>query len=465
MVGEDTVTMSVKELRRGHVIRQAMGKPITQGKAGALLGLTPRHVRRLLQRVRQEGERGLVHRGRGKPSNRRIAGSVKTKVLRLYETRYGDFGPTLAAEKLAERHGITLSDETLRLWLRARGIDHFTRRKRPHRAWRERRGHRGELVQLDGSHHDWFEGRGPRCVLMAYIDDASSRVFARFYEDEGTIPAMDSCRRYVTRYGLPLAIYADQHTTYQSPAEPTVDEQLAGVEPTSQFGRALRELGVELIPAHSPQAKGRVERLCKTFQDRLIKEMRLAGIVTLEAANRFLEGYLPIYNRRWAVPPAHAADLHRPTPTGRERDRILCLKTTRCLRNDFTIAHQGQLYQIHDTVRATHVQVEERLDGTVRIRHHGRSLGAESHQGRIIRGANGCCRNKDNPRRRPKDKPDISILGGRGHFYFGLTGFSLGLDKFIKTPFLAQGFPWKRESSFLWFPASAGTTSGFPLPA
>jgi hypothetical protein len=374
MIREDRVTMSGKELRRVHVIHRVMDKQLTQVKAGALLGLTTRQVRRLIARVRQEGDQGLVHRARGKPSNRRMAEPIKAKVLRVYTTQYGDFGPTLAAEKLAERHGITLSDETLRLWLRARGSDHFTRRKRPHRAWRERRGHRGELVQLDGSHHDWFEGRGPRCVLMAYIDDASSRVCARFYEYEGTIPAMDSFRRYVTRHGLPLALYADQHTTYQSPAEPTVEEQLAGVEPTSQFGRALRELGVELIPAYSPQAKGRVERLFKTFQDRLIKEMRLAGIVTLEAANRFLEGYLPIYNRRWAVPPAQAADLHRPTPTGRELDRILCLKTTRCLRNDGTIAHQGQLYQIHDTVRATHVQVEERLDGTLRIRHHGRLL-------------------------------------------------------------------------------------------
>ena len=180
-------------------------------------------------------------------------------VLQLCEQRYGDFGPTLAAEKLTERHGIMLSDETLRRWLREHGVVHFTRRKRPHRAWRERRAHVGALLQLDGSHHDWFEGHGPRCVLMAYIDDANSRVFARFYAYEGTLPAMDSFQRYVTRYGIPLALYADKHTTYQSPAPPTVDEQLAGVTPTSQFGRALGELGVELIAAHSPQAKERVD--------------------------------------------------------------------------------------------------------------------------------------------------------------------------------------------------------------
>lgn len=180
-------------------------------------------------------------------------------MLKLYETRYADFGPTLAAEKLAERHGISLSDETLRRWLRERGIEHFTRRKRPHRAWRERKAYVGELIQLDGSHHDWFEGRGPRCVLMAYIDDASSRVWARFYEYEGTIPALDSLGRYVRCYGMPLALYTDKHMTYRSPAEPTVAEQLAGRKPQSQFERSLAKLGVEVLHAHSPQAKGRVE--------------------------------------------------------------------------------------------------------------------------------------------------------------------------------------------------------------
>src|SRR3990167_2995310 len=226
MVGEDRVIMSVKELRRMHVIRQTMEKKLTQVQAGTLLGLTPRHIRRLIERVAQAGDQGLAHRGRGKPSNRQIPEKVQTKALTLYAQRYGDFGPTLAAEKLAERHGITLSAETVRGWLLAKGVTHFQRRKRPHRAWRERKAHEGELIQLDGSHHDWLEGRGPRCVLMAYIDDASSRVYARFYEYEGTIPAMDSFTRYVTRYGIPLAVYADQHTTYQSPAEPTVEEQL-----------------------------------------------------------------------------------------------------------------------------------------------------------------------------------------------------------------------------------------------
>jgi hypothetical protein len=327
-----------------------------------------------MERVAQAGDQGLAHRGRGKPSNRRIPEPVKAKALRLYAQRYGDFGPTLAAEKLAEHHGLTLSDETLRSWLLAQGVTHFRRRKRPHRAWRERKAHVGELVQLDGSHHDWFEGRGSRCVLMAYIDDASSRVYARFYAYEGTIPAMDSFTRYVMQYGVPLAVYADKHTTYQSPVPPTVDEQLAGVKPTSQFGRALSELGVELIPAHSPQAKGRVERLFQTFQDRVSKEMRLADVSTLEAANQFLEGYLPRYNQRFTVQPAQVADLHRPRPANRDLDRSLCIKTLRSLRRDWTVAHHGHLYQVRTNVRTTHVLVEERVDGTLRITHQGRPL-------------------------------------------------------------------------------------------
>ena len=205
-----------------------------------------------------------------------------------------------------------------------------------------------------------WRAAGPRCVLMAYIDDATSRVFARFYEYEGTIPAMDSFQRYVTRYGIPLAVYADKHTTYQSPAPPTVEEQLAGVEPTSQFGRALGELGVELIAAHSPQAKGRVERLFQTFQDRVIKEMRLAGIA--HAGGRESGSWRAICRSTIG-----ASRSSRPRPPicigrgrrARELDRILCIKTTRCLRKDCTIAHHGGLYQVQTTVRATHVLVEE----------------------------------------------------------------------------------------------------------
>lgn len=374
MVREEHILMRGSELRRVHVSRQVLEHQLTQRKASEALGLTVRHIRRLSQRLRAEGDSGLAHRSRGKPSNRRTPAAFQQQVLTLYTRLYGDFGPTLAVEQLAKHHGLRLSDETLRRWLRAQGIEHFTRRPRPHRTWRARRAHRGELVQLDGSHHDWFEGRGPRCVLMAYIDDASSRVFARFYEYEGTLPALDSFQRYVKQYGIPLAVYADNHTTYRSPAEPTVEEQLTGVAPMSQFGRALRELGVELIPAHSPQAKGRIERLFHTLQDRLVKEMRVAGIATLAEANRFLPAWLAQYNRRFTVHPAHATDLHRPLAAGTDVRAVLALKTRRVLRRDRTVMHGGQLYQILDRVRATHVVVEERVDGTLRMLHQNRPL-------------------------------------------------------------------------------------------
>lgn len=385
MVGEDKVIMSVTELRRVHVIRQAMDRKLRQQTAADLLALTARQVRRLIHRVRTEGEAGLAHRGRGQPSNRRIPEKVKAKVLRLYARRYADFGPTLAVEKLAEQAGLLISDETLRRWLLQEGITHFQRRRRPHRYWRERKRCAGELVQLDGSHHDWLEGRGPACVLMAYIDDATNRVWARFYEYEGTRPAMDSFMGYLHRRGLPMAVYCDKHTTYRSPAEPTLAEQLAGVEPQSQFGRALAELGVELIHAHSPQAKGRVERLFKTLQDRLVKELRLAGIATMAEANRFLERYLPIYNQRFAVHPAQRADLHRPLPAGCDLEAILCIKTARAVRNDQTVTHHGRWYQIEERLRARTVVVEERLDGAIRIMAGGKPLRAHEIVSRPVR--------------------------------------------------------------------------------
>jgi hypothetical protein len=210
-------------------------------------------------------------------------------------------------------------------------------------------------------------------------------VFARFYAYEGTIPAMDSFRRYVTHYGLPLALYTDNHTTYKSPAAPTVEEQLAGRRPHSQFERSLAELGVAVIHAHSPQAKGRVERLFKTLQDRLVKDLRLAGIATIEAANQFVEAWRPGYNRRFAVQPAQAADLHRPRPASRDLDRSLCLKTTRVMRRDWTVAHHGQLFQIETPIHTHAVLVEDHLDGTMRITHRGQPLRYHAITARPVR--------------------------------------------------------------------------------
>jgi len=230
-------------------------------------------------------------------------------------------------------------------------------------------GHRGEMVQIDGSHHDWFEGRGPKCVLMCYIDDATGEVFGRFYEYEGTKPAMDSFMRYAERNGLPLSVYLDRHRTYKSPKEDLEGDE----EYMSQFERAMAELQVKVIHAYSPQAKGRVERLFGTFQDRVVKEMRLKRISCIEEANIFLEAYIPSFNSRFAVEPEEKADVHR-TTTGLDLKGILSIKTERKLNNDCTIAYDSKFYQIEEKIKAAKVIVQERLDGTMVITHNGSAL-------------------------------------------------------------------------------------------
>jgi hypothetical protein len=209
---------------------------------------------------------------------------------------------------------------------------------------------------------------------MGYIDDATGDTFGGFYDHEGTMPAMDSFKRYIRKRGLPLKIYLDKHSTYKSTAKATIEEQLEGVEPLSEFERALKELGVEVSHAHSPQAKGRIERLFRTFQDRVIKEMRLRGIKTIEEGNQFLEQYLPLYNKRFSVCPRERDDVHRPLPRGIDLNAILCIKTERTLRNDFTVAHHHKLYQIEEPTKASKVIVQDRMDGSMRITYQGRAL-------------------------------------------------------------------------------------------
>jgi hypothetical protein len=374
MAGEDIIMIRQGELKRLHVIQKVLERVIKQVEAAEILSLSGRQIRRIVKRIRCEGGRGIVHQSRGRPSNRRTPDKVKNKVIRLYRAQYKDFGPTLASEKLSERDGIGISDETLRRWLLEAGDWKRSRKGRKHRQWRERKHHYGEMVQIDGSHHAWFEERGPGCVLMGYIDDATGKVFARFYDYEGSLPAMDSFKCYSKKYGLPMKVYLDKHTTYKSTARPTIQDELNQVEPLSQFERALKELGVEVLHAHSPQAKGRIERLFRTFQDRVVKEMRLRGIRTLEEANQFLEEYLPLYNRRFSVCPKGKDNFHRPLPKGLILDTILCIKTERSLRNDFTVAHNRKLYQIDDTVKASKVMVQERADGSMIMTHKGRSL-------------------------------------------------------------------------------------------
>ena len=374
MAGEDVIMFRQKELKRLHVIRKVLEKVLKQVEAAKILSLSYRQIQRCVKRVKVEGDQGIVHKLWGRVSNRRLADKVRERGIKLYQKRYKGFGPTLASEKLLEREGFEVSDETLRQWLLESGDWKRVRKKRVHREWRERKEHLGEMVQMDGSHHDWLEGRGPECVLMGYIDDATGQAYGRFYEYEGTMPAMDSFRGYMQRWGIPLSVYLDKHTTYKSPAKPTIEEELEGIEPLSEFERALGELGVEVIHAHSAQAKGRIERLFGTLQDRLVKEMRLRGIKSLEEANGFLEEYWPIYNRKFGVPARGKGDLHRSLAKGLKVDNILCVKATRALRNDFTVAYNRKLYQIEDPIRAARVKVHERLDGSIVILAKDRSL-------------------------------------------------------------------------------------------
>ena len=374
MAREDRIMASQEELKRLHVIRKVLERVIKRVRAAEILSLSCRQVGRLAKRVKGEGDRGIVHRSRGKPSNRRFDDQVKARVIKVYRERYKGFGPTLAAEKLLEGQRIEVSDETLRKWLMGSGDWKKVRKKGVHREWRERKGHFGEMVQMDGSHHDWLEGRGPACVLMGYIDDATGRGFGRFYGYEGTLPAMDSFGRYIRRYGIPLKVYLDKHTTYKSNGKPTLEEELAGIEPLSEFERALKELGVEVIHAHSPQAKGRIERFFGTLQDRLVKEMRLRGIQSLEEANLFLEEYWPKFNRKFAVDAKEKEDLHRSVPRGLKLEDVFCIKAKRALRNDFTVAYNRRLYQVEDSIRASNVMIHEGLDGSIRLKYKGRLL-------------------------------------------------------------------------------------------
>jgi hypothetical protein len=365
MAPKDIFTMSNRELQRLELVERVLKDELKQVEAAEYLDLSTRQINRIVQRVREEGKRGVIHRLRGRESNRKLSDELREKVLKLYAAKYKGFGPLLASEKLAELDKIKLSDETLRKWLLSDGQWEKSRKGRKHRQRRERKARLGEMVQMDGSHHDWLEGRGPELVLMGYIDDATGRMYCQFYEYEGTIPAMDSFKRYVRKYGLPQIVYLDKHSTYKSWAKLTVAEELEGTEKQSQFGRALAELGVKLIFADSPQAKGRVERLFKTLQDRLIKEMRLKGIRTLEEANAFLEWYLPVFNRRFNVVAREKGNLHRKVPKGLSLERVLRIKDKRVVQNDFTISYEGKVYQIYSEVNTKRVSIEERLNKTI----------------------------------------------------------------------------------------------------
>ena len=374
MAGKDIYMATEEELKRLHIIHKAIDKHVTQKEAAGILELSQRQISRIVKRIRIEGDIGIIHRSRGESSNSAIPDKTKDKALKLFQEKYPDFGPTLAAEKLFEIDKIKLNDETLRLWLIEKHIPYKKRKKRPHRQWRERKHHFGEMIQVDGSHHDWFEQRAPKCVLMGYVDDATGCVFARFYQYEGTMPFMDSFKRYIKRYGIPQSVYLDRYSAYKAKKKQTIEDELDNVIPLSAVQKALGELSVDIIYAWSPQAKGRVERQFNTFQDRLIKEMRLKGVRTIAEANHFLGWYLTIYNKRFAKEPARLDNLHRPIPKGIDLEKVFRIKTKRALRNDFTVAHENKLYQIKNNIRADKVIVEEKINGSIEITHKGSPL-------------------------------------------------------------------------------------------
>jgi len=386
MAGEGRIRMSVKEAKRVGIIEQVVKGEITQVKAGGILGITGRQVRRVLVRYKEGGVEGLIHRSRGKEGHNRIG--EKDKILKIYHDKYPDFGPTFASEKLWEINKIRVNRETLRQWLIKEEGDHeWRRRPRPHKKWRERKLYFGEMLQMDGSHHDWLEGRGNggKIVLMGYVDDATGKVYARFYRYEGVIPALDSIYRYIEENGIPRSVYLDKHSTYKTTRQPSIIEQLMDEGALTEFERAMKELGVEVIHANSPQAKGRVENRFNTFQDRLVKELRLAGITTIEGANKFLDKYLPKFNKRFAVSAKSDINLHRKMPARDILDSILCIKEERPLRKDSTIRYNKKAYLITNRIsnRVNTVMVEERLNGKIYIRHRDRYLNYEEIEPRV----------------------------------------------------------------------------------
>ena len=375
MVTEELVTMSRTEVDRLKVIAQVASKQIKQGMAAVQLGLTVRQVKRLLRRYRCEGAPGLVSRHRGKRPNNAIAGEVRHAVLALIRRDYADFGPTLACEMLTERHGYRLSVETLRQWMKVEGLWKTQERKRARiHQRRPRRPCLGELVQIDGSPHDWFEGRAPRCTLIVFIDDATGRLMGlRFAPAETTQAYMETLDDYLRVHGRPVALYSDKHSIFRI-NRPDQEGEL------TQFTRALMSLDIAPIHANSPQAKGRVERANQTLQDRLIKELRLQGLSDINAANAFLPTFLATHNARFARAPVSPVDAHRPLlHAPAELALILCLQYRRRLSKNLTCQFRNAEYQVQEygrgyRLRGATVTVCAAFDGTVTLLHDGRLL-------------------------------------------------------------------------------------------
>ena len=375
---EERITLTKKEHERLAVIRQVMRRELKQKVAAELLSLSTRQVRNLVRKIERDGAKGLAHGNRGKPSPKRMAQSLIDRIVALVKERYQDFKPKFAAEKLWKRDKIKVSDEKMRQIMIGAGLWRVHRHKSDVHPWREPKAHYGEMVQMDGSHHAWLETRGPKIVLMGLVDDARNRFYGRFYAYEGVYPAMNVLEGYLRLFGLPQSLYVDKHSTYKTVRHPSEDELLKGEEASTQFERATQELGIKLIHAHSPQAKGRIERAFATLQDRLVKELRLASVSTLDEANRFLDGYLPRFNAQFEREPREPQDFHRPLPKGLKFEEIFCLKTVRMILDGYIIRWKGRRFVIDEPTRrmlGRPATVMLHFDGRMVIRYEGRDLG------------------------------------------------------------------------------------------
>lgn len=362
--------MSHRELNRLEVVGRVIERRLSQWKAAEQLNLTVRQVQRLCRNLRQHGPAGLVSRKRGRPSNRRTPAAVREHIVELVRSRYADFGPTLACEKLVELHGVKVSIETVRTWMIETGlwIPRARRSGLPHQP-RDRRSCLGELVQIDGCEHAWFESRGPKCALLVYVDDATSRLMElRFVESESAFNYFASTKTYLRRYGKPVAFYSDKSSIFRVTGQRPAPNRAS----ITQFGRALAELNIDILCANSPQAKGRVERAHQTLQDRLVKELRLREIATPEAGNRYLPTFMKAYNERFAREPLNPHDAHRAVRDDEDLDRIFTWQEERRLTKNLAVTYKRVTYLVDPgietlSLRGQKCRVLEHDDGRVEI--------------------------------------------------------------------------------------------------
>jgi len=368
--------MSKRELDRAETLQRVCDRRLSVTDAAEAMNVTRRHASRLLGAYRLQGTAGLMSKRRGRPSNRRHTDAFRGYVLELIRRYYPDFGPTLAMEKLAERHDVSVSKETVRQWMIEAGLwESRTERKKRVQQPRQRRARFGELVQIDGSLHWWFETRGPKCALIVFIDDATGRILhLRFCPSESTFDYLQAAQASIERYGKPLAYYSDRHSIFRTPKVATkTGGEHHGM---TQFGRSLDELNIDIICANTPQAKGRVERVNKTLQDRLVKELRLAGIASIEAANAFVPGFVDGFNARFAREPYCPDDAHRSLAAHERLEGAMCVKSQRSVSGSLTLRYNRVLFvlepnDVSATLARKRVTVCDYPDGRLEIQHGG----------------------------------------------------------------------------------------------